>query len=365
MAWEGRDLVNEYYQPKEEDMSKIKSNGLRLAFTLLSVLLVAGLVAACGGSDSTDTDAADTSETAASASESDFVVGKFAEPNLTIVAEDQQAFGDLPISFTDVVSGPESLPLLTSGDLSVTADVGVPPVSIGLVQGVKMKVVWVGYKATMKLLVKPTIKSAEDLKGKTFGLPAGSSPHVMLLEYLDENGISRDEINLVEMGSPEGVGAFKSGAIDGTVATDPFMTEIEDAGAAVLDEDYVVAAHIMGTQAIENDAAAAQAYICGLAAVQEAARKDPQTAWASIAKALELPEKDVEVMLPQDAIIPLDEMTSEQYLAPGGQYAQQVAAAADILAELGELEGGLTVDEASEGIDTQFIEAAQNGQCDQ
>lgn len=346
-------------------MSIPKGNRSRTAFAFLTVLIIAGVVTACGDSDSTDT-AATTADTSASETTGgDFVVGKFAEPNLTIAAEDQQAFGDLPISFTDVVSGPESLPLLSSGDLSVTADVGVPPVSIGLVQGIGMKVVWLSYKATMKLLVDPSIKSAEDLKGKTFGLPAGSSPHVMLLEYLDENGLSRDDINLVEMGSPEGVGAFKSGAIDGTVATDPFMTEIEAAGASVLDEGYVVAAHIMSTQAIEDNPDGAQAYICGLADVQEAAVKDPQTAWASIAKVLELPEKDVAVMLPQEAIVPLDEMTSEQYLAPGGEYAQQIASSAGILEELGELEGGLTIAEANEGIDTQFIEAAQNGQCDQ
>ena len=340
----------------------------RSLLVALFVLVLGGALVACGSDDGGDSTAETPASTEAGEATSDvanvdFTVGKFPAPLIIVAGEAMGSFDDLSMTLTELTGGAEALPLLTSGDLAGVSDVSEPPVAIGIVRNIGMKVVWQGNSTPITLLVDDSIQGPEDMEGKTFGDPAGSINHLKLLEYLEENGLSPDDINFVNMGAPEVAAAYKSGAINGTNIFPPFTEAIEAEGAHALETSNAANVLLMSDKFIEENHDVVQALVCDLAEIQEAAVANPKPAYQAIADYLELPVAEVPAMLPQELIVPLDEMTGPKYLGPDGEFAKNVVAAGEYMKKLGELEEAPTLEEANATIDLQFIEAAQNGEC--
>ncbi|MEZ5077079.1 MAG: ABC transporter substrate-binding protein [Solirubrobacterales bacterium] len=347
-------------------MGIAKRASARSVLLALCVFALAIVMVACGSEsdDGTTGGSTTTSDSSAgSTKDVEFTVGRFAAPMIIVAGEAMGSFDDLSMNLTELTGGPEALPLLTSGDLAGASDVSEPPVAIAIARDIPMKVVWQANSTTVALLVDSSIQGPEDLKGKTFGAPAGSIMHLKLLQYLEENGLSPEDINFVDMGAPEAVTAFKSGAIDGTNLFPPFSEAVKADGAKVLEESNVANVLIVGDGFIEDHPEVVQTLICRLADVQEAAIQNPKPAYEAIAKFLELPANEVPAMLPQNLIVSPDEMTGPKYLGPGGEFAKNVVAAGNYLSEIGELSGAPNLDEVNAAIDLQFVEGVQNGEC--
>lgn len=77
------------------------------------------------------------------------------------------------------------------------------------------------------------IKTVKDLKGKKIGVGLGTSHHVFLLKVLNENGLSIDDVNLVNLTLTDAHPAFQTGQIDAWVTADLYAN-IEAANGAVL-----------------------------------------------------------------------------------------------------------------------------------
>lgn len=337
------------------------------ALLVVSFILILGAaVSACGsgGGGTSESEGSTTSNTAANdIQDTHFTVGKFTAPNILVAGEALGRYDNLSVSFTELTGGPEALPLLTSGDLAGASDVSEPPVAIGLARGIKMKIVWEGNSVPVTLLVNESIKGPEELKGKTFGDSAGSIMQLKLFQYLEENGLDRNDINFVDIGAPEVVAAFKSNAIDGTNMFPPYTKAIEAQGARKLTESDAGNVLLMSEQFINEHADVVQAFVCDLAGVQADAIKDPKTTDDAIANYLEMDPAEVPGMLPTDAIVPLQEMTGPKYLGHSGAFAKNVVEAGKYLSELGELDSAPSLDQVNAAIDLQFIEAAQEGKC--
>lgn len=66
-----------------------------------------------------------------------------------------------------------------------------------------------------KLVVSNDIQSAADLVGKKIGIATGTAEHLVTLRYLEENGISEDQVEIVGFTSlMEIVASLRSGRID-------------------------------------------------------------------------------------------------------------------------------------------------------
>ncbi|MBT9386172.1 ABC transporter substrate-binding protein [Pseudooceanicola sp. CBS1P-1] len=66
-----------------------------------------------------------------------------------------------------------------------------------------------------KLVVVNDIKTAARLKGKKIGLATGTAEHLITLKYLEENGLSEDDVQIVGFTSlMEIVASLGSGRID-------------------------------------------------------------------------------------------------------------------------------------------------------
>lgn len=84
------------------------------------------------------------------------------------------------------------------------------------------------------VIVKPgsKIQSIADLKGKTIAVAKGSSGHIFLIKALEKNGLSEDDVKLVQLQPDEANPAFQSGSVNAWAIWDPIVTMETQAGHA-------------------------------------------------------------------------------------------------------------------------------------
>jgi NitT/TauT family transport system substrate-binding protein len=71
------------------------------------------------------------------------------------------------------------------------------------------------------IVAKPGIESIKDLKGKKIGLEEGFVPHLLLLKALEMNGMSSEDVTIVNTPTNETPQVLASGAVDAVAAWQP------------------------------------------------------------------------------------------------------------------------------------------------
>jgi NitT/TauT family transport system substrate-binding protein len=137
-----------------------------------------------------------------------------------------------------------SLPLLISGDIAVSGGPLMPGLINALAKGAHIRIVAdkgriaPGYCNSTALMVrkdlfdKGTIRSASDLKGLKF--MAASDQLYGVFRALSLGNLTTNDVDLVNMDYPSGVVAFKNGAIDAGVLTEPYITQTLNSNSAVV-----------------------------------------------------------------------------------------------------------------------------------
>ena len=75
------------------------------------------------------------------------------------------------------------------------------------------------------LITSDDIKSAQDLEQQKIAVEIGYVSHLFLLHYLDLNGLSPDDVRIVDMPNDQSAAAFVSGGIDAVSTWEPFTTQ--------------------------------------------------------------------------------------------------------------------------------------------
>jgi len=84
------------------------------------------------------------------------------------------------------------------------------------------------------LIAQPGIDSAEDLQGKRIGIEAAPLGSYLLTRALQNLGLRKDQILIVEIDTPEHLGAFQRGDVDALVTYDPTRARLIEDGAIQL-----------------------------------------------------------------------------------------------------------------------------------
>jgi NitT/TauT family transport system substrate-binding protein len=84
------------------------------------------------------------------------------------------------------------------------------------------------------LVATSDIKTVADLKGKTIATQRYSVDHMFLLTLLEENGMTEDDVNIVDMSIQESGSAFIAGQCDAACIWDPYFSQAKNAGGNVL-----------------------------------------------------------------------------------------------------------------------------------
>lgn len=196
---------------------------------IVAAALLATTLAACSS------DPADTSEEAAGGETSLLRVAQStpAEWVQPVLAAEEGTFGehDLEVEMTEFPSGRDALQALTGGavEIAMVTPSNVAPAVMGgqdiVVFGVASR--W----GSWRLVARDDRGIAEpsDLRGKTIGVPTGTSADQSLDVLLTENGLSREDVEVVNVAAPDVIPALESGSVDAINIWQPNLSVLEEA----------------------------------------------------------------------------------------------------------------------------------------
>jgi NitT/TauT family transport system substrate-binding protein len=172
------------------------------------------------------------------------------------VAKDLGYFEEEGINaeITTFATGVEAIDALLVGRADMAVGLDFPIVS--RIQGGKLTVLAGIFHSTPgfhKLVVSNDITQAADLAGKTIGIATGTAEHLITMKYLEANGISEDEVEIVGFTSlMEIVASLRSGRIDASfvwadgtekaIAGGNHYVLVDDSAANLQGSAYIAAA---------------------------------------------------------------------------------------------------------------------------
>ena len=141
---------------------------------------------------------------------------------------------DVKVTFTEFESGPPENEAFASNLQDIGVMGNVPAIS-GIAAGQQRSIIGIAYNGeqTEAVLVPEDsdITSVSDLKGKKVGLVIGSIAQNYMNELLKANGLSLDDIELINLSTGEQQQALATGQVDAVATWEPTITKIEAAGA--------------------------------------------------------------------------------------------------------------------------------------
>lgn len=147
------------------------------------------------------------------------------------------------------------------------------------------------------------VGSLADLKGKKVAVLTGTGYHYALLNSLDAIGLSRKDVNILDMMPPDAKAAFESGAIDAWAVWPPWPEQELLAGKA--ESVPGLNAKVQVIMVTRKDFATKHRQVLGeVVGVVERAKKwigeNPKEAQEIVSKSLELPIEVVEAAWPKN-----------------------------------------------------------------
>ena len=101
-----------------------------------------------------------------------------------------------------------------------------------LAKGIALKTILVNDNSAGNdaLMVGPKIKSFADLKGKKVALEEYSVSHFILTMALTRNGMTLQDVNVVNLSAGDAAAAFMAGRVDAAVVWNPWINTIQTSG---------------------------------------------------------------------------------------------------------------------------------------
>ena len=193
--------------------------------------------------------------------------------------------GDLDIGCSGIVS---AMALMARGAKHFSI-VAIPD-SFGRVEG---------------LLVRDTIRDFKDLKGKKIGVTFASSTHTLVLDILQQAGLTLNDVTVLNVPAPELPAAIQSGQIDAAAAWTPQFDAIKKMpGLSLLADDSAFSLYkthnvtpgpdvlIASRAFIEKNGDTLRTYLKAYFRGSEQLVKDPARAASSLTKLTNLNEAD-------------------------------------------------------------------------
>lgn len=131
---------------------------------------------------------------------------------------------NISVEYAEITSGADQTQALASGDVDILYAVGGTSVVSAAANGADIKVLNMysrSPEAFCMYSADETIKSAEDLRGKTIAGPVGTNLHQLLVAYLKQANMTIEDINYVNMSIPDAKAALDGGSIDAALVAGP------------------------------------------------------------------------------------------------------------------------------------------------
>lgn len=343
---------------------KNRKSILAVTAAVLMLALMTVLMTACGGGDSSsDSDQNGPTDSAA----------VFATQDLSDCCTVSKAEGFyeeyMPaIDIETFNAGRDINNALKAESADIGGAFGIVPVAVGLTSGIDYKVVYIATRiqGTEGLVVKEDsgIKSVADLKGKQIGYTSASSGHYGLLCALQDEGLTADDVELIDM-DPDAINsAWQRGDIDVAYTWNPTLINLKNSGGKVLltVEDLAKNGHATyNFYVVRSDYAEANpdqvvAFIKGVQKGAALYKDDPDAAKAAAAERLELSADQINEQM-TDIYPTIDEQMSDDCFGSDNA-AQNLYDVAQFLKDAGQIDDAKDLEFFKNAIDTTYLEQA-------
>jgi NitT/TauT family transport system substrate-binding protein len=194
-------------------------------------------------------------------------------------------------------AGPAAIEAIFSGALDATYIGPNPTVNaFSKSKGEAVRVVSGAASGGVALVVKPTITSVEQLRGKKIATPQlGNTQDVALRYWLKEKGLKTTkegggDVKVVPQENAQTVDTFASGAIDGAWVPEPYVSRLVNAGGKVLvderdlwpDRKFVITNLIVSTKFLKAHPDVVKKLVEGQVAANEFVNTKPDEAQQAI-----------------------------------------------------------------------------------
>jgi len=130
---------------------------------------------------------------------------------------------DLDITYQQIEDPFQSFSLMSSGQLEIVSSTA-EFAPIGASQGMPVRMMAYGNLShgTDKIIFRPEIKDAADLKGKKVAVMVGGLPQIMMGMYLEQNGLPFNSVKYVNVIMDQAAAAMIGGTVAAAELWEPF-----------------------------------------------------------------------------------------------------------------------------------------------
>lgn len=139
------------------------------------------------------------------------------------LAEEKGLAPDLDISYQQIEDPFQSFSLMSSGQLDIVSSTA-EFAPIGASQNMPVRMMAYGNLShgTDKIIFRPEIKDAGDLKGKKVAVMVGGLPQIMMGMFLEDNGMPFDSVDYVNVIMDQAAAAMIGGTVAAAELWEPF-----------------------------------------------------------------------------------------------------------------------------------------------
>lgn len=147
----------------------------------------------------------------------------------TGILEDYLEDKGIALEYVEFTYGPPMIESLAAGQIDIVF-VGNLPVFTGVSNGTDLKVIYLtllSENGINGVIAGPDsgIETVKDLKGKNVGVPIGSAAHLGLELLLNEEGLTLDDINVVNITAADMTTSLANGEIDAAALWETTLTK--------------------------------------------------------------------------------------------------------------------------------------------
>ena len=219
-----------------------------------------------------------------------------------IFADEFEDMG-IKVEYAELTSGADQTQALASGDVQVLYAVGASSVILSAANGADIKVLNMysrSPKAFCLYSKDNTIRSAQDLRGKTIAGPAGTNLHELLVAFLTKADMTIEDVNYVNMSIPDAKAALEGGSIDAALLAGATAYQAKQQGYHLITDgegliDAIIAVAVT-SEFYEKYPEVIDSLMEAQEEIEEFMRQDEDEAFALTAKALDIDVEAVKEM---------------------------------------------------------------------
>lgn len=206
---------------------------------------------------------------------------------------------------------------------------GSTAAAVGISSGIPYDIVYLYdlIGAAEALVVKQTIKTAADLKGKKIAVPFSSTSHYSLLSFLKLEGINQNELTILDMLPADMLAAWQRGDIQGGYVWQPTLDKMKNNGGTILTTSGDLAnrgyatfdVSVVRSEFAQQYPQVLKQYVKMLAQATKVYREQPQEAAKALASELGVSPNEALSLAKQSIWLDPSEQAGAKYLGTSSQ----------------------------------------------